>query len=711
MPLRDRVGNILAGLGRNADITGDLEKIVSKLEPSVPLDPLRKRNWFELIKQINKAGDQGSKDADTFVAELTKDLMDAKVSETRIKKYRNLRSLKKSLPIVKKILDILTDNIMAPDDITKKCLRVMKDNDTFAPEDRTMISILTDIVKYMELDEKMDEYIPNTLELGDYFIEVSTMDNELQRALDKSNIALKEEEEFYAGVKEEIKREVKQQMDCVHFIDTVSILEYTSGLKEGTASLSIDESTNADMLLEDDDEAAPFDVDFQDDSSKIKLSDIVLIEHEPSKVIVLHKNKRIMGYLILESDNQYSTQHVNAVGSTGDRNTSNPSQYPEEDSVINAFVDQLFIKTLSFLKNKSISHIDPSIKDALTTVLKARGTTHSDINIRYVPPDNIEHFKLNSDETYPYGESVLSTLEFILKLYLARMISSTIYRIARSGKHIVYYVNMDGRDARNKIESVKRSVRKREITTDTFNTVDTIPSVVSTFEDFFIPVVNGKKTVEIDNLDFGSYSEGREADDNSLLKAILTGVNIPPSYLGVEENVEAKATLTQESELFARSIIRYQKVFSKHTTNLIRKIYSMVYGKDHGESYMDFRITFYEPRGLMVDMYRTVYDQIKGIFDNLTAMGVKEDYIKKKYLPEIDWEGEEIDKIISPDQEGGETPGDLLSGLGSPGPGAAGELGLGGLGMETPPMAPGAAPAPAIPGTPEAPIPEAPKEG
>jgi len=352
----------------------------------------------------------------------------------------------------------------------------------------------------------------------------------------------------------------------------------------------------------------------------------------------------------------------------------------------------------------------------LTTVLKARGNTRSDINIRYVPPDNIEHFKLNSKETYPYGESVFSTLEFILKLYLARIISSTIYRIARSGKHIVYYVNMDGRDARNKIESVKRSVRKREITTDMLNTVDTIPSIVSTFEDFFIPVINGKRTVEIDNLDFGSYSDGREADDNSLLKAILTGVNIPPSYLGVEENVEAKATLTQESELFARSIIRYQKIFSKHITNLVRKIYMMVYGRDYGEAYMNFRITFFEPRGLMVDMYRSVYDQIKAIYDNLTAMGVDPDYIKRRYLPEIDWDSEDIDKITNSEKSGGQTPGDMLSGLGNPGAGAASELSVPDLGLSgiTAPtggeeMAPAAGPegnAPAPAEAPEAPTKE-----
>jgi hypothetical protein len=98
-------------------------------------------------------------------------------------------------------------------------------------------------------------------------------------------------------------------------------------------------------------------------------------------------------------------------------------------------------------------------------------------------------------------------------------------------------------------------------------------------EDFFIPVQDGKRLIEIEPIDIDTTTDNTEAN-KGLLKDILTGFEIPPSYLGIEEFNSTKATLSQESEVFARSIIRLQKIFTNHFTSLARKIYMLLHNTD-----------------------------------------------------------------------------------------------------------------------------------
>ena len=64
------------------------------------------------------------------------------------------------------------------------------------------------------------------------------------------------------------------------------------------------------------------------------------------------------------------------------------------------------------------------------------------------------HFKNISLKDEVYGESIFADLEFIFRLYLARLVSSTIYTLSRAGKHMIFTVDVSGtRDASSRIEN------------------------------------------------------------------------------------------------------------------------------------------------------------------------------------------------------------------------------------------------------------------
>jgi len=241
---------------------------------------------------------------------------------------------------------------------------------------------------------------------------------------------------------------------------------------------------------------------------------------------------------------------------------------------------------------------------------------------------------------------------------------------------MIFTVDVSGtRDASSRIENVKRAVKSREVKVSDLNDIETIPSIVSTFEDYYLPAKDGKRYVEMDTLDMGSYADTRQGEDTTLIKNILTGIEIPPSYLGIEEFNSTKATLAQESILFARSVIRYQKMFSEYFTELLHKVYILVHSDDEefNDNYVNILLTFMPPRGIITEALSKMYNEIREIFTALKEMNVPEDKILRRFLPEYDFDEfylEQMEKARaeSSEEETGELSIDLFGAGGTPAP-------------------------------------------
>ena len=171
--------------------------------------------------------------------------------------------------------------------------------------------------------------------------------------------------------------------------------------------------------------------------------------------------------------------------------------------------------------------------------------------------------------------------------------------------------------------------------------------------------------VNIETLDLGSASD-RDAEDDKLLKNILTGIEIPPSLLGIEEFTNSRNTLSQESILFARSIIRLQMMFTDQITSLIQKIYVLMHKKSKSidSNYEMIRVTFPAPQGLMSGNKTEILSNRQNEINIWQTLGYAPKDAKAKVIPEVDWNKVEAKAFSQPQQQ----------------PGMGGDMGMMGMG-------------------------------
>ncbi len=681
MAIADIAKNLLNRLNKTQDLLGDLDKSVLKLQTQTPLDPYKKRDIIELIKATNNNNKDNT--VVNIMDDLTKDMLGAQPSSNRINMYNTMRDIRKKMPILARATRVWIDNILSPDDINKQSLRiVIKDETEIKKQEYTdLLREFKDCVQYLQLEKRIDPLLFAVFFEGDRFVEITTQDQMLATTIKANNITIKEDTKTNNGNNtleinfietpelyidnDKVDLRIKEDSDS-HINYTQIFLEADNEEedKKDKEETDKDKKDDEEKDKEDkkekkidikkekkkkdkDDDKDEDDKDEEDSyfkpevydkipdqtydlriaatkSDNIAIQDIVLKDIDPRNIIVLHKNKWVMGYLYVEK----------ATTTLFAKQTQN--KFPEEDHVSDTLLNKLYAQIKDYLSKKAVDEIPNDLKDIITNVIQ--NNPSKKINVRFIPVNNIQHFKYPSLENDPYGESYFADLLFMIKLYLARLTSSTLYRIARVGKHLVFYIDVTNtHDARKRIEAVKKAVKKREITEDSFGNIDAVPTIMSTFEDFYIPTRAGQRMVDIDTLELGNMQDVSEGD-TFYLKNILTGIEIPPSYLGIEEFNSTKATLSQESMVFARSIIRMQKIFSEQLTELLQKVYRIIHGKHTNPLYLSLLCTFAPPSAINVENVSTYYNKVRSLFDDLKEMGIPDDYIRRRWLPEIEWD-------------------------------------------------------------------------
>jgi len=278
------------------------------------------------------------------------------------------------------------------------------------------------------------------------------------------------------------------------------------------------------------------------------------------------------------------------------------------------------------------------LKNSISIMLKSMDLNRT-MDIRFIPTNKIQHFKVPTTKYYPYGESIFDSCQFTAKLLVALETALTIQRISRSTEKRKISVEIGlPRDAKKAIENLKEEFSKRKISIDSFGSVDTIPSCISTMEDIYIPMRDGKPFVDVDTMTGGNVDIRSKVDELKYLRdQLVASLDVPPPFLNIEENVNAKSTLSEENILFARAIIDYQKDFSANINDLVLKILDII-DPEQALTIMDnIKVQFPTPKSLHFEMMSRHMNEIVNLVENLERLGVPKEYSKRKYLPSIDW--------------------------------------------------------------------------
>jgi hypothetical protein len=157
---------------------------------------------------------------------------------------------------------------------------------------------------------------------------------------------------------------------------------------------------------------------------------------------------------------------------------------------------------------------------------------------------------------------------------------------------------------------------------------------------------------------------------------IVANLNIPPAFIGLEENATNRSLLTVESIVFARTIVAYQKQFAECMHDLFEKIYLMIHPNvETTDILKHIQVAFSPPKASLYEHTMEYLENATRAITTLREFGIPEEFLKQQYLSFLDW-----DKIEKYEVEQ-KLKDNLKSGPGSQPGGAAGLGGMGGLGV------------------------------
>ena len=225
----------------------------------------------------------------------------------------------------------------------------------------------------------------------------------------------------------------------------------------------------------------------------------------------------------------------------------------------------------------------------------------------------ISHLRLLGNDAFlPYGSSILEPARRIWRQLILLEDAMLVYRIVRAPERRVFYVdvgNVPPEDIPNYMEQVQNSLKRSQVVDRNSGRVDLRYNPLSVDEDYFLPVRGGESGTKIDSLAGGAIA-GDTDDVEYIQKKLFAALKVPKAYLGYDEGLGAKATLSQEDIRFSRTIGRVQRtVLSEMNKIAIVHLYCNGFSD---EDLLDFELKLSNPSTIAqqqkLELYRTRFE-------------------------------------------------------------------------------------------------------
>ncbi len=579
--LSKKISSTIVGSSDFEDII-NIEKSMKRLKNVVNLNDTSKLS--SLVNSLaSNSNNKNSNSYEELLKSLGINFSAVSVEQDRISRYREYEAITIKIPYVKRAIEVLVQNILEPDDNSKKSLTIINEENanTNDIQFKTNYDNIKNFIKTYELENYIKDITLNVLKLGDYFVEIVEVDSTLRN---------------YKLTEGTIDYNYNDKNKKVKFI--------VEGLEDN-------KNSNKDYF-----------------NINTKKQDIFLNYLSPAMVVKLG-DKFCLGYIVFP----YNSSKISGVKDSMDAGKVQVQMMDDSSYQIQGIVDKLVSK-IKGNRNIDLSNTKDELKTIIAKLLIQ--SQNKEIIARYVKPENMEHFNISTLENAPYGTSLLYGTEFLARIMIAIQSSIMVQRMTRSVERRVIKVELGAtRDAQKYIEAFKEKMERRKFTVDTNGSVDTVASQLATFEDMYIPMRNGRTLVEFEAIPPQGELSSRVEDLKSIRDELIAGLYVPPAYLSVEENIESKNTLSQQNVIFANTILNYQKSMSQHLTSLLHKAFKIT--DPNNKNIDDFQISFNPPTALFAEKHAEYYQTVATIINTLKDLDVPKKYIIEKYLKPIDW--------------------------------------------------------------------------
>lgn len=247
--------------------------------------------------------------------------------------------------------------------------------------------------------------------------------------------------------------------------------------------------------------------------------------------------------------------------------------------------------------------VDPEHPTKVTFCFDPDGLASS-ADPNYVPKDGktvitlenyeVAHFRLLTDTNYlPYGRSYIEPARKIYQQLSLAEDAALIHRIMRAPEKRIFYINV-GQIPPNEVEQFMQK---------TINTMKKTPYVgpdgqynlrfnmQNMMEDFYIPVRGGDTSTKVETTPGLNYDG--ITDIRYYQEKLFAALKIPKAYMGFEEQLSGKATLSAEDIRFARTVERIQRIVEAELTKIaLIHLYTQGFT---GESLANFELKLTTP--------------------------------------------------------------------------------------------------------------------
>ena len=183
----------------------------------------------------------------------------------------------------------------------------------------------------------------------------------------------------------------------------------------------------------------------------------------------------------------------------------------------------------------------------------------------------VSHMRLLGNDAFlPYGSSVLEPARRIWRQLILLEDAMMVVRVVRAPSRKAFYIdvgNVPPEDIPNYMEQAQSSLKRAGVVDKSTGRVDLRYNPLSIDEDYFIPVRGGDSGTRIEDVG-GITTAGETNDIEYIQKKLFAALKIPKAYLGYDEGLGQKATLSQEDIRFSRTIARIQRTILSEMNKL-----------------------------------------------------------------------------------------------------------------------------------------------
>jgi hypothetical protein len=339
----------------------------------------------------------------------------------------------------------------------------------------------------------------------------------------------------------------------------------------------------------------------------------------------------------------------------------NDEELPQKMAdVINELEDRLDLKTKSWFITRNIVKFGDAFYENVansSNVVKLKYLPESDTYIKFLPsgqrdpklpyfqrdknagrviaefePWEITHFKVG-DEDYGVNNALLRRLRRTYRVEKLLEDTIVVTRVGRANRRAVYRVDVTGMSTIEALKYVRRLkiMNRRRRFFDENGNLRTEDDPLTQQEDIYIPVRKGGETNDFTMIE-GERHLGEIRDIQHFHNKLFSATKVPKAYLGYEGDVNAKATLTEQSIAFHKTIRRFRSALATG----LKKIYKVEFllnGIDPNK--INWEVTF-PPLGNADEEVKWRVESLKtnvlGAYSNLFGVKLPSEWIIRKMM-------------------------------------------------------------------------------